>query len=209
MNIVVFGASGATGRHVVGQALQAGHTVVAFCRNPAKLNLVHERLTSIQGDVSDFGAVERAVRGADAVLSALGVGRPLKPDPTVVEGVRNIVTAMEKTDRRKFVYLSTNAVAENRQDAGFLIRNIVAKIARHEISDHEKKEEIVKKSSIDWIIVRAPGLTNGAGSGSVKSGVDIRPSSILPMMPRADVAAFMLSQLTDARYIRKPVRIFR
>src|SRR4051812_18786228 len=72
MNLTVFGATGGIGRHVVSQALDAGHHVTAYARNPAKLNLTHPNLTVIAGELSDRAAVGRAVAGADAVISALG-----------------------------------------------------------------------------------------------------------------------------------------
>src|SRR3954447_21424192 len=72
MNLTVFGATGGIGRHVVSQALDAGHHVTAYARNPAKLNLTHPKLTVIAGELSDRAAVGRAVAAADAVISALG-----------------------------------------------------------------------------------------------------------------------------------------
>jgi putative NADH-flavin reductase len=70
--ITVFGATGETGKQVVEQALAAGYEVVAYARNPSKLNVSHEHLTVIQGELSDVALIETALKGADAVLSALG-----------------------------------------------------------------------------------------------------------------------------------------
>src|SRR6266436_9262191 len=72
MRLLIIGATGGTGRELVKQALERGHQVTAFVRTPARLRLAHERLTVVRGDVLDRSSVEAAVRGHDAVLSALG-----------------------------------------------------------------------------------------------------------------------------------------
>lgn len=87
MNLLVFGASGSAGHELVRQSLEQGHVVTAFVRNPAKLTVKHQNLKAFQGDVKDIVPVERAVTGQGAVLCALGVSRPLKRDPVVVEGI--------------------------------------------------------------------------------------------------------------------------
>ena len=207
MNLVIFGASGATGRELVEQSLAQGHVVTAFVRNPAKLTSRHERLKIIQGDVRDFASVEQAVKGQEAVLSALGVTKPLNSDPVVVEGIRNIVKAMDANSVKRFVYLSFIGVAESRKDAGFLLRNVISRIVRHEIADHEQKENLVRASRLDWTIVRPPKLTGGRPTGSYRVGEEIRAGSFLATISRADVAGFMLQQLTEDTFVRKAVRI--
>jgi uncharacterized protein YbjT (DUF2867 family) len=72
MNLTVFGATGGVGREVVTQALDAGHDVTAYVRNPSKLDVTHSNLTVITGELTDRDAVQRAVHGSDAVISALG-----------------------------------------------------------------------------------------------------------------------------------------
>jgi putative NADH-flavin reductase len=70
MNIIVFGASGKTGHHLVRQALEQGHSVIAFVRNPAKLLIKHDRLKILQGDIMDALKTEQAIKKHDAVLLA-------------------------------------------------------------------------------------------------------------------------------------------
>jgi putative NADH-flavin reductase len=70
--IAVFGATGETGKQIVEQALQAEYEVVAYARNPSKLNVSNEHLTVIQGELSDVALVKTALRGTSAVLSTLG-----------------------------------------------------------------------------------------------------------------------------------------
>lgn len=91
MNLLIFGASGGTGRLLVRQALAQNHTVAAFVRTPARLGITHAGLTVIVGDVADGPAAARAVQGQDAMLSALGAATPLHRDPILVTGIRHIV----------------------------------------------------------------------------------------------------------------------
>lgn len=207
MNILVFGASGKTGHEIVQQGLHQGHYVTAFVRNPAKLTITNDRLKVVQGNVKDPAAVAAAVKNQDAVLSALGVSKPLKSDPVVIEGIRNIIAAMEQMNVKRFIYLSFMAVGEGRKDTGFLMKNVIARIVRHEIADHAEKERLVKATQLDWTIVHAPKLTNGSKKGIYRTGENIKPKAFLPTLSRADVADFMLKQLTDRTFLFKTVRV--
>ena len=203
MNLLIFGASGITGLELVKQSLALGHVVTAFVRNPAKIAIKNANLKLVQGDVKDYSLVERIVKGHDAVFSTLGVSRKLKRDPIVVDGVRNIIKAMEENNMRRLVYLSFLGVTESRKDAGFLMNHIVARIVHNEIADHEEKEQSIRSSRLDWTIVRPPKLTGSSRTGVYRSGEGIKAGSLLPTMSRADVADFMLRQLTDNSFIRK------
>lgn len=79
MKLLVFGASGGTGRRIVEQALAQGHIVTAFAREPARVRVAHENLHVVRGDLSRPDSVAAAVSGQDAVLSALGVRLPVVP----------------------------------------------------------------------------------------------------------------------------------
>src|SRR5690349_2998072 len=118
MNILVFGASGKTGHELVQQGLLQGHSVTAFVRDPAKLTVKNDRLKVVKGDVKDPAAVASAMKNQDAVLSALGVSKPLKSDPVVIEGIRNIIRAMQQMNVKRFIYLSFMAVGEGRKNTG-------------------------------------------------------------------------------------------
>ncbi len=208
MKIVIFGASGATGKLLVAQALERGHLVTAFVRTPSKLETRHIALQIAQGDVKDSAAVARAVAGNEAVLSALGVGKPLRHDPAVIEGVRNIVRAMEQSGPARLIYQSFLGVHEGRAQAGFVLGKIMATlVVRNEVADHEAKEAIIRNSKLDWTIVRPVVLTKGPHTGVYRHGADIRARSLVPKISRADVAEFMLSQLSDQTYVRKAVAV--
>lgn len=208
MKLLIFGASGATGRLVVSAALAKGHAVTAFVRTPSKLAVSHENLRVIVGDVADQQAVERSVAGHEAVFSCLGVGVPLKHDPAVVAGIGFIVDAMQRTGPARLIYLSFLGVRDSRRQLGPLLGGVIVPLVlRREVADHEAKEKLIVQSSLDWTIVRPPKLTNGAATGEFRHGNGIQATSLLPTLARADVAAFMLGQLDDTTYSRKAVAI--
>lgn len=207
MNIIIFGASGASGIELVKQALDAGHHVTAFVRNPQKLKVNHINLKFIKGDVKDYHDVEQAIKQHDAVISALGVSKPLKKDPVVIKGIMNITKAMRQGNINRIIYLSFIGVGESQKDAGFMIDKILSKVLKNEIEDHEEKENLVKNSGLEWTIVRPPKLTNGRLKGQIRSGDSIKSNSFFPMFSRADLANFMLCELADNKYLYKSVRV--
>lgn len=123
MRIVVFGASGGLRLNVVQQAVQAGYTVTAFVRMPLRFVLQHPNLIVCQGDSMDAAAVEKAITGQDAVISALGPTRPAVPGMMEISA-RNIVNAMQKHQVRRLVS-ATGAGVRQPEDQ--------AKIADHVI----------------------------------------------------------------------------
>jgi putative NADH-flavin reductase len=210
MKLLIFGASGATGRVLVSAALAKGHAVTAFVRTASKLAVSHQNLTAIVGDVADRQAVKRAVVGHEAVFSCLGVGVPLKHDPAVVAGIGFIVDAMQRTGPARLIYLSFLGVRDSRRQLGPLLGGVIAPLVlRREVADHEAKEKLIVQSSLDWTIVRPPKLTNGVATGEFRHGNGIRARSLLPTLARADVAAFMLGQINDTTYSRRAVSILR
>jgi putative NADH-flavin reductase len=204
VKLLILGAAGLTGRELVAQALAQGHEVTAFVRRPEKLTVQHDRLEIVRGDVTDYTSVERAVEGKDGVLRALGSSTPVRRDPALVEGVRNVVRAMERMGVRRFVYLSFLGVREGRDRLSLLGRYVVAPLVmRNPAADHEVKEGIIKQSRLDWTIVRPPRLTKGRRTGVYRSGERVAAESMIPTLSRADLAEFMIRQLTDDAYSRK------
>ena len=203
MKILIFGASGATGHELVNQALTQGHIVTAFVRNPSKLKIKHDNLIVIQGDVIHYPLVENAVKGQDAVLSALGASSPFKYDQSVVDGANNIIKAMETNNVSRFIYMSFVGVKESRHTAGFVIKYIAPKLLSTEVAGHEAREKLIKQSQLKWTIVRAPTLSNGKHIAQFRSGEEISSKGFTVMISRADVADFMLRQLTDTTFIRR------
>ena len=203
MNLLVFGSTGGTGRELLRQALDQGHAVVAFVRDPAKIaDLEHGNLRVVCGDVLDPAGVESAMAGQDAVLSAIGAGAErttLRED-----GTRNIVEAMEKARVKRLICQSSLGVGDSRANLTFFTKYIIVSVfLRHAFADHERQEAVVRQSGLDWTIVRPPYLTDGPRTGAYRHGFPTTQTGIKGKISRADVADFMLKQLTDSTYLRQ------
>lgn len=204
MNVLVFGASGGTGRELVKLALSQRHRVTAFVRDPHRFEITHANLTVTAGDVVDSARVEQAVRGQDAVMSALGSSRSLKRHPALADGVRNIVKAMEDDGVRRLVYLSILGVSDSGRQLGWLDRYVVVPLVlRNVVTDHAIEEGIITPSSLDWVIVRPPRLTDGPKTGRYRGGEGIKTGWMTASVSRADVADFMLRQAIEEKYIHR------
>lgn len=202
MKLVVFGATGATGRELVGLALEQGHAVTAFARDPAKLGLSHPNLSVIRGDVLDPASVQRAVHGQEAVLCTIGAGA--KRGTLRADGTRNIAGAMEKAGVRRLVCQSSYGVGDTRDKLSFLLKYVlVPLVLRHAFADHEAQERVIRQSRLDWTIVRPVGLVKGPKTGIYRHGNLGAAAPARATISHADVAEFMLKQLTEGTYLRQ------
>ena len=186
MELIVFGSTGATGRQVVTQALEQGHDVTAFARNPEKLDQKHEKLQVIKGDVLDFASVERAIQGQDVVLCTLGLP-PMDKSNLRANGTKNIIRAMEKTGVKRFICQSSAGVGDSSDTLPFLMKYLIVPfMLRRAFADHEIQENYIKESQLDWIIVRPTALTDGEHTGSYQHGYTADNKTVTFKISRAD-----------------------
>jgi putative NADH-flavin reductase len=244
MNILILGATGRTGQALVQQALEQGHIVTAFARDPSKVRTAHPNLRIVKGDILEYDSVETAVRDQDAVLSALGIrlqagpfivivilcqiiarvaaligpigwlvriGVPVlanlilfRRPTTLSEGTKNIVRAMEKQGVKRFVCESSLGMGDSKRQAGFLLHYVLIPILlRGVFADKKAQEQVIQESKLDWVIVRPAALTNGPRVGVYHSGFNPTDTSIQAKISRADVADFILKQLTSDAFLKK------
>jgi putative NADH-flavin reductase len=214
MRLVIFGPTGGTGRRLVERAIAEGHDVTAFVRDPSRITARHERLDVVVGDAFDPESVREAVAGNEAVISVLGSRqpsnplrprRPGDPDGVASAGSANIIAAMKEHGVRRFVCQTAWGVGESRQDPGFagafFMKVLVPPLLRDEYADKEAQEKLVRQSDLEWVIVRPMILTNGSWTNDYRAGVDLKPG-LRPYISRADVADFLMRQLTDDTFVR-------
>ena len=203
--VVVFGASGGVGRRVVEQALARGLDVVAVVRSPGKLTVTDPRLTIVTAELSDRGAIAAAVRGADAVISALGPSLDRKATGMpLVEGTRNIVDGMQAAGVRRYVGMATPSLRDPR-DGRSLIGTLVQTMGRVTLARAYREllamSEIVTSSDLDWTIARFLQPTDRPATGKIRVGFMGRDKIGFPIT-RADIATFLLDELDDTRFLR-------
>ncbi len=198
MHIALFGATGGTGRQILDQALAQGHEVTALTRDSAKL-APRRGLTPVVGDVLDSVAVANCVRGAEAVICALGShgGK----DPIEARGTERILAAMRDSGARRLVVVSSLGVGDSRAQIHWLLRVIMDLTLKRILAAKAAQERLVQASGLDWIIVRPGGLTDGPRTGAYRFGLDRALAG--GRISRADVAEFVLRQLTDDRFLHQ------
>jgi putative NADH-flavin reductase len=207
MKIVIFGASGATGQHLVQQALARSHKVTAFARRPESIiSGPAPGLIVVQGDIHDGPAVAATIAGHDAVLSALGA-RNLGRSDVLEIGVRNILAGMAANGVNRIIVLGAAGV--NADAAKHLLaltrvvfKLIISTLLKEPFRSQCAQERLLEGSPAQYTIVRPPRLTNRPGMGHYRVQEDGLPPGGTAI-PRADVADFMIRQLTDTNWIRK------
>jgi uncharacterized protein YbjT (DUF2867 family) len=184
MRVTVLGASGRTGRALVSQALEAGHDVVAFVRDRSKLGIEHERLTVIEGDATDLASLERAVAGADAVLSGLG---PVKGrDPRLMpRAAAAVVDAMRNEAVRRLVWLTGAGVRDEgdpRPIVRSAIRGLMRIVSRAGLESSDAAYRTIVASGLDWTVARVPRL-KAARASTISVRSRLRPAPSRPPEP--------------------------
>jgi len=223
MKLTIFAATGGIGRHVLEQAVAAGHEVTAAVRNPEKLSeQVREKVRTVTADLAapDLGALKSAVAGADAVLSGLGP-RKLSEAGITSRGTRAIVDAMKATDARRIVVVSAAPIGTvpspgrpnpPRHDPGegFFMRNLLSPmiktVLRKHYADLALMEDILRDSGLLWTVMRPPALTNKPLSRTyrIAYGQNLRGGLTIS---RADVADMMLRVLEQPESINQAIGI--
>ena len=205
MKIVLWGATGLTGKEILSQALDAGHEVKVIIRNPDMFEVKHTNLTVVQGDIFNAQLVEKVIADGDVVISAVGTGssfsKARKPTKLYSEGFRNIVTAMRKHKIKRFVALLSVGTIPDPNEA-FIHKTMIRPILKGTYDDMRRAESFLAECmDIDWTGIRPLRLNNKSRTGKYRIAMDILPPNGVNIS-RADVAEFMLKQIDSEDYIR-------
>lgn len=222
MKILVMGASGATGKHLVEQLLSSGQEVKAIVRSPEKLPQSwkeNKLLTIVKASISDMTAEEMKshLADCDAVASCLGhnisfKGLFGKPRRLVTDAVKLACKSVKQNDTKKpvkFVLMNTtgNRNRDLNEKVSF-IHKVVVGLLRILLPPHSDNEHAAdylrteigqKDSHIEWVAVRPDGLVDN----DKVSKYDLHPSPIRDAIfdagktSRINVANFMANLITE------------
>ena len=207
--MLVFGATGGTGKNVVDVALAKGHQVVALARRPEAV-AARERLTVLKGDVLDAASLAPAFAGVDAVISAIGPASNAKPGTLISEGVKNMLAACAAARVRRFVFESGMICSDGSELSVFgslavrAFRGIFPKLH----ADKRVAEEAIQASALDWVIVRPPALKHAPATGRYTAGPRARifPGSSLS---HADCADCLVRAASEPAWVKQVVNVGR
>lgn len=205
MKITHFGASGSIGREFIKQtlALADDHQITAITRGKTAFGPTKANLQILEGDVIDRAMVEASIAGADAVVVTLGT--PLgNTEMLRKNGTANVVKAMAATGVKRLICLSAHGAGDSYPMLPALYRYaLIPLMMRNLYADHNAQEEVVRKSTLDWTLVRPAAFVKGQRTGSYWHGAGLPPRPIASKISRADVADFLVRQLSDTTYVHQ------
>jgi uncharacterized protein YbjT (DUF2867 family) len=209
MKLLVIGASRGTGAEAVRAALARGYEVTAFARSPEKLALEDPKLGRIKGDFHVRESVDSAVPGHDAVILTASATTPwaFRKDPTYFSrGTALTIDAMKAHGVRRFVVLSALGTGESRVLFNFFLDHVVRGfLLKLPYADHERQEQLVRESGLEWVLARPSRLTNGPARNKYLAKATIEP---VPMtISRADTADFMVRAAVENTWNGQAVQL--
>ena len=204
--LLLLGATGPTGQHVVSQALQRGHDVTLLVRDPQRLPDSFRRLRVHTGSATDESALGRAVAGQDAVISTLGVGKSFNPQGLIAGSVPSIIQAMTLHQVRRLIFMSAYGVGPTIQDVPFVPKLFMRTLLRDVYADKAAGDSALRNSDLEWTLVHPVTLTNSEATGKYRVGERLALHGF-PAISRADVADFLVKQIDDRSYVRTSVLV--
>ncbi|MCW2943316.1 MAG: hypothetical protein JWR24_33 [Actinoallomurus sp.] len=203
MRILLFGADWPLGRLIASTALQEGHHVTAFVRDPARPIERHDRLKIIHGDVLDAASVAAVVPGHDMVIGALGRSKQAPAGRFHRPAVGHLAEAMKVHGVSRLIWVSAHGVGDSRGDSGLVFERVLRPLLwRAEYADKERQETAVRTTDLEWTIVRPARLTDGPATDRYRASegiwLDWRSH-----ISRADVADFVINECHKPHYLRR------
>lgn len=207
MTVLLIGATGPTGRAIISAAQAEGLAIRALARRPEALADVE--VAVVKGDVENEASLRAAMRGASAVVSALGTPLILKGPVTLLSrGTANIVAAMTSEGLDRFLCVTGMGAGDSRGHGGFVYDRVILPLLLGRIyADKDRQEAVVRASGLDWTLIRPSFLKSGQGRGRWREITDWNGHGKLTSIDRADVARFIVQELGRHRYARQAVNI--
>ena len=205
MKVLVIEAAGKSGKAVVEQAVAAGHDVTAFVHKiegyAPDLNV-----RVVVGDARDRSAMDSAMLGQDAVIDTIGGKLSFKTTTLESSAAATIIASMQSSGVCRLVVISVIGAGESVMNTNWYERLFLSTILRSEMKDKAAMEASVDASGLDWTIVRLPFLNDDPATGNIHV-FSAGTGEIAHKMTRADLAAFMVAQLSSDEYLQKAVAV--
>ncbi len=213
MRILLLGASGRTGKHILETALQQGHIVHALVRNEQKIRLAHPNFLLFEGTPANKQSLAAAMQGCEAIINALNISRKSDwpwaglrtPKDFLPVVAQHIIELAPAHSIHRYIFISAWGVAETKKDIpGWFRWMIDNSNLRYPYQGHEQQEKLVQQSSLIFTAIRPAGLTNFKKKKPVTVSQDNHPKPKLTISRRS-LAAFVLEVLEKNLYKREYV----
>jgi putative NADH-flavin reductase len=202
-NILVLGATGGTGRLIVNQAVARGYEVTALVRSAEKAGDL-KGANLVVGDARDEAALRKALKGQDAVISALGTpASPFRKVTLLSTATRSLVSAMQAEQVSRLVAITGMGAGDSAGHGGVVFdRLIFPLLLRKVYADKNRQEAIIQDSRLDWVLVRPSVLNDKPGGHTLRALTDLSGFHG-GTIARADVARFVLDQVSDDSFLHR------
>jgi putative NADH-flavin reductase len=205
MNLVLLGATGRTGKELLGRALDSGHNVTIVVRDPSKVSIKNDRLQIVRGNAKDVTVLTKAFKNQEAVLSTLGISRKNMDYLLIQESTKAIIIAAEINGVKRVIIMSSFAALQ--EQLGLVTKKLTGVVLGRVITDVLAAAQLLKKSNLNWTLVYAVRLTNKPKSGNVRVIPRSEKLRLTNHISRSDVANYMLNQLEKIETFKKSVVI--
>lgn len=203
MKVIVFGATGGIGKHVLKYALELNYQVVAYVRNPQKIEITNDNLTIIKGELNEYEKIKEAMIGCNVVISTIGVPMKFKYDEmNSLNAHINIIKAMKENNINRIIDWATPSIKFQNDTTSIItiVPGIMASILFKKSKEELVKiSEIITTSDLEWTIIRFIAPKNSPFTGKVKVGFGDTKMSF--NISRSDIAKFMVDQIESTKYI--------
>lgn len=200
MKLLVIGATGPTGRHVLECALKSGDSITVLARRPEAIADLKDKITVIKGDATSRADVVKAMMGQDVIISTLGTGKSLRANELFTRSAKAVVDAAKQTGVSRLVWLSSFGVGDTFQDATILQKLKYRTLLRNLYVNKEASEKIIKESGLKWTIVYPTALMNWSVKGNYRVDDRMKMKGT-PKIGRADVADFIYKAAKSDEWI--------
>jgi putative NADH-flavin reductase len=207
MKVIIFGATGFSGRAILSEALKQGHEVTILVRDAAKVQSKHKNLMVVEGNVLNPETVARVLQNQEVVIQCLGVGGKGDGKPTtfISDATKIIVDEMQKQNIKRLIAMSNvgagNSIAFQPWFFTKIILPYFMKWLKVIIEDKNRMEPIIMNSSLDWTIVRCPNIVDKPAKGTCNATLDGKGLKLSVTLP--DLSKFMADQLKHAGFIKQ------
>jgi putative NADH-flavin reductase len=199
--VLIVGASRGIGLETVKRALEAGHKVRALARSARRIPIDHSDLEKVAGNALDPAIAKSVLDGVDAVIVTLGVapgpGAIFRPVRLFSRATRILVDLMVEAEIKRLICVTGIGAGDSRDKGGFLYSVVLLPLLlRRVYDDKDVQEQIIRNSTLDWVIVRPGLLTRGPRTRSYRVLID-RDAWRMGKISRASVADFLVKQIDD------------
>ncbi|MCI4671495.1 MAG: SDR family oxidoreductase [Bacteroidia bacterium] len=207
MKVLVIGASGRLGSHLVDYSLEKGHEVTAFARNIENYPITHDNLKLLRGDVLYPMLIESALGDHDIVLSVIGIRKYSGPITLLSRGINNIIQSMEKAQKQRLITITGAGILQETENRMIMQTLSFPPNLQNLSLDHKRVLDLLEESKLDWTIVCPSFMHKGELTGEYLTSADYYPKGAKNEVSVQDVADFITEEMVKNEYVGKRVGI--